>query len=327
MNSKPCLTQNLSTSCTNSSPLERGFLQMSSCQLRRFFWIAIALTSISCSKITPSNSRVASPQFSEPVALKIIVQPAQDRSEQKRMIPPLKAHLEKVLGQPVDFMVAKDYEDSINVLVAGQVNAAYMGGASYFEALERGAKVKPLVAPIDRYTLRPWYRACILVPAKSSIKTLADLKNKRVAFVNRSSTSGYLKPLAALRELGIQPERDLAAVIFGDTHDRTAAMLGKAADAIATNLATYTRWKQQGKLSEQAVRIIWQSDPFPHSPVLISETLPPELVEKLKEAFLTTPEGIQDLMGAETIGYTLVEAEDYEAVQDLRQELNLTKEP
>jgi len=243
------------------------------------------------------------------------------------MIAPLDAHLEKVLGQPVEFLIAKDYKESVDMLIDGRANSAYIGATSYFEALERGAKVKPLVAPIERYTTRPWYRACIVVPANSPIKTLEDLRGKRVAFVSQSSTSGYLMPLAALRKQGIEPERDFAAVLFGNTHEQTQALLGKQADAIATNLGSYTYWKAEDKSAAKNSRIIWQSEPFPHSPVLVSETLPPELVDKLKEAFLTTPEGIQDLMGAETAGYTLVEAEDYEGVQELRKQLNLAAEP
>jgi phosphonate transport system substrate-binding protein len=48
-------------------------------------------------------------------------------------------------------------------------------------------------------------------------------------------------------------------------------------------------------------------------------------LEKLKEAFLTTPAGIEDLMGAKSAGYTLVEAEDYESIGELRRQLNLSR--
>jgi phosphonate transport system substrate-binding protein len=311
---------------TMRNSIENSLRKLSAHLSIKMLSIAIAITLTSCLKPTqPNPSTSANPPT--PATLRFSVQPTQDRLEQERIIAPLDAHLEKVLGQPVEFLIAKDYQDSVDMLFDGRANAAYIGAASYFEALERGAKVRPLVAPIDRYTARPWYRSCILVPANSPIKSLEDLKGKRVGFVSRSSTSGYLKPLAALRKLNIEPDRDFAQVIFGGTHDRTEALLGKQADAIATNLATYTRWKQQGKLTAQATRMLWQSDPSPHSPVLISENLPPELVEKLTEAFLTTPEGIQDLMGAETAGYTLVEEEDYESIQELRQQLKLTMEP
>ncbi len=273
----------------------------------------------------PTKATQESPPSSPETVLRISVQPTQDRVEQERMIPPLDAHLEQVLGQRVDFIIAKDYQESVDMLVDGRANAVYAGVVSYFEALERGAKVTPLVAPIDADTVRPWYRSCLVVAANNSIKTLQDLKGKRVAFVDRFSTSGYLIPLAALKQEGIDPERDFSKVVFGGTHAETEQLLAtNQVDAIATNLATYNQLQQQGE--GENPRIIWKSDPIPHAPVLVSGNLPPELIKKLKQAFLTTPAGIKDLMGAKTVGYTLVEEEDYKSIGELRRQLNLSRE-
>ncbi|MDX2231004.1 MAG: phosphate/phosphite/phosphonate ABC transporter substrate-binding protein [Leptolyngbyaceae cyanobacterium bins.349] len=274
---------------------------------------------------SPAPSPVAVAQRA--ATLRISVLPTQNQTVQKRMIAPLESHLERVLGQPVDFLIAADYKDNVDMLVDGRANAAYTGAVSYLEALERGAKVEPLVAPIDRFTARPWYRACIIVAANRPIKTLADLKGRRVAFVNPSSTSGYQMPLASLRQSGIEPKRDFAEVIFGGTHAKTEALLeaGKV-DAIATNIPSYQMRQTLGKLTPQNSRILWESAPVPHSPFLVAQDLPPALVEKLKEAFLTVPPGLQDIVGTQAAGYTLVVAADYDPIRVLRDQLNLRAE-
>ncbi|HEY9882681.1 MAG TPA: phosphate/phosphite/phosphonate ABC transporter substrate-binding protein [Thermosynechococcaceae cyanobacterium] len=287
---------------------------------------AIALPSCLKPQANPSQSTDAT-NPSQAAVLRISVLPTQNQAEQEKMIAPLEAHLEKVLGQPVDFLIASSYQDNVDMLLDGRANAAYTGAVSYFEALERGAKVEPIVAPIDQYTARPWYRACIIVAANSPIKTLEDLKGRRVAFVSASSTSGYLMPLAALKQLNIDPERDFAHLVFGRTHAKTEALLEEGAvDAIATNMPSYTKRQSLGKLTPQNSRVLWQSAPVPHSPFLVSTDLPPAVIEKLKEAFLTVPPGLQDIVGTQAAGYTLVQASDYQPMQQLRIQLNLAVE-
>ncbi len=273
---------------------------------------------------SPTASNSSTPPPSGQAVLRISVLPTQNKAEQEKMIAPLDAHMEKVLGQPVEFLIAESYKDNVDMLVDGRANAAYTGAVSYFEALEQGAKVEPIAAPIDKFTNRPWYRACILVPANSPIHTLADLKGKRVAFVSPSSTSGYLMPLAALKQLDIDPEQDFAQVLFGGTHAETEALLeDRQVDAIATNIPSYQKRQTLGKLTPQNTRVLWESAPVPHSPFLISSDLPPDLIEKLKEAFLTVPPDLRDIVGTQAIGYTLVVASDYEPIQQLRIQLNL----
>jgi phosphonate transport system substrate-binding protein len=93
--------------------------------------------------------------------------------------------------------------------------------------------------------------------------------------------------------------------------------------AIATNIPSYIKRQTFGKLTPQNSRVFWQSQPVPHSPFLVSSNLPPELIEKIKEAFLTVPPGMQDIIGTQAEGYTLVVASDYEPMQKLRIQLNL----
>lgn len=295
-------------------------------KLSRVLVITSAIALSSCLNPQANQSQPTN-LASQKAVLRVSVLPTQNKTEQEKMIAPLEAHLEKVLGQSVDFLIASSYQDNVDMLIDGRANAAYTGAVSYFEALERGAKVEPIVAPIDKYTARPWYRACIIVAADSPIKTLKDLKGKRVAFVSKSSTSGYLMPLAALRQLKIDLEKDFAQVIFGGTHAKTEAMLEDGiVDAIATNMPSYNKRQRLGKLTPQNSRVLWESAPVPHSPFLISTNLHPEIIENLKEAFLTVPPGLQDIVGTAAIGYTLVHASDYQPMEDLRIQLNLAAE-
>ncbi|MBD2449373.1 phosphate/phosphite/phosphonate ABC transporter substrate-binding protein [Nostoc sp. FACHB-152] len=256
--------------------------------------------------------------------LKVGVLPTQSRTEQERMIKPLDEYLEKSLGRQVDFQIGNNYKEVVDWLVQGKLDMAYLGPVTYLEAVEKGAKVEPLVAPIDKQTGQPWYRSCIIVKADSPIKTIKDLKGKRVAFVDKSSTSGYLMAAASLKKLEINPNQDLAKVIFASSHSKSMEALENGiVDASVTNISSYLKRQKQGKLTPQNSRVIWESAPIPHSPIVISQKLSPELIFQLKKAFISSPDGIEDIVGTESAGYTLVIPSDYAPIQQLRQELNL----
>jgi len=256
--------------------------------------------------------------------LKVGVLPTQSRTEQEKMIKPLDDYLEKSLGRQVDFQIADNYQEVVNWVVQGKLDMAYLGPVTYLEAVERGAKVEPLVAPIDKHTGQPWYRSCIIVKANSPIKTIKDLKGKRVAFVNKLSTSGYLMAATTLKKLEINPHRDFAQVIYAGSHRKSIGALENGnVDAAITNISSYLKWQKQGNITPNRYRVIWESAPIPHSPIVISQKLSPDLIQQLKQAFISSPDGIEDIVGTESAGYTLVIPSDYEPIQKLRQDLNL----
>ncbi|ODG96432.1 phosphonate ABC transporter substrate-binding protein [Nostoc sp. KVJ20] len=324
--------------------------------------IIMALLSVGCTgKVSEKNQSVVDSVSSKQKlpALKIGVLPTQSRTEQEGMIKPLKEYLEQSLGRrvdtesqsktiggqgrhkkleiqkvqnaiasSVDFQIAQDYQQIIDWLLQDKLDMAYLGPMSYLEAVDRGAKVEPLVAPIDKHTGQPWYRACIIVKQDSRIKTLKDLKGKRIAFVDKLSTSGYLMPLATFKKLGIDDNRNFAQVLYAGSHSNSMAALEDGiVDAAATNISSYLKRQKNGKLTPQNSRILWESAPIPNSPIVVSKKLSPELIKRLKQAFISSPEGLQDIIGTESAGYTLVTPSDYTPIEQLRKYLNLISVP
>ncbi|MDJ0772604.1 MAG: phosphate/phosphite/phosphonate ABC transporter substrate-binding protein [Mastigocoleus sp. MO_167.B18] len=260
-------------------------------------------------------------------SLKIGVLPNYSPTKQKGMTQALDRYLEKTLGLQVDFRIASEYQNIIDWLVKEEIDIAYLGATSYLEALERGARVKPLVAPIDKYSGRPWFKSVILVKANSSVQSLSDLKGKRVAFVDKFSTSGYLVPAIAFQQIRITPKYDFVQTIYAGTHYKSIKALqeGKV-DAAATNIPFYMKLKKLGKLNQNEFRAIWKSDYISQVPIVVCQKLPEELVENLKLAFLQAPNGIEEIMGIQSTGYTLILERDYRRIRKLRKKLNFRSE-
>ena len=256
--------------------------------------------------------------------LRIGMLPTQRFEEQQRMIKPLEEYLEKSLETEINFLVASDYKQVVKWLVDGKIDMAYVAGVSYLEALEGGAEIEPLVAPINKYTGRPWYRAAIVVRVNSNIKTLHQLKGKRFAFVNKSSTSGYLMPFSALNKGGINPEQEFKKVIYSGTHAQTLeALKNDDVDAAATNIPYYLKQQKMGQLRPEEFRVIWESPPIPPSLIVVSKKLPADSIKKLKVSLLNTPEGIEDIFGRQSAGYTTIIDADYTSIRQLRAKLSL----
>lgn len=261
---------------------------------------------------------------SELATLNMAVIPWQVSAEQEKQLQPLADYLTKTLGRPVKFQITKDYDTSVNLLVEGKVELAYLGAFSYIKARLANPQVQPIVAPIEKTTGRPWYTSIIVVNSDSSIKSLKDLKGKRFAFVSKSSTSGYLVPMAQFNDIGIEPDRDFGKVTYAGSHDKVKEELiaGKV-DAIADDKRSYLAQQKAGKLDSSKYNIIWESQPIPNAPIVASSKLPPQLIADLKKAFIKAPDGLLDPSGSESAGYTLAQDEDYTPMRKLQERLGL----
>ena len=302
--------------------------------------LAVTVLSIGCTQPSENSQRTpmdkaASPNGSQPLdessnlgkelaTLNMATIPWQVSTDQLKQLQPLADYLSKAVGRPVKFQVAKDYDTAINLLVEGKVDFAQLGPLTYVKAKQRNPHLQPIVAPIEKTTGRPWYTSVIVVKNNSGINNLKDLKGKRVAFVSKSSASGYLVPLGALKDIGIEPEQDFAAVTYAGSHNQVKEelILGKV-DAIANDKRSYLAQLKAGNIDATKYKIIWESQPIPNTPIVASSKLPPQELTAIKKAFINAPEGIIDPSGSESAGYTLVQDEDYTPIRNLQQRLGL----
>jgi len=267
-----------------------------------------------------SSSQASNEKAPETLTIAVITQSNdKDKQEQERI---LAEYLTKALKRPVSIQGTTDYNNAVQLLVEEKVQVAGLGPLSYIEAKQRNPQVEPIVAPINKITGRPWYKSAIVVNSASGIKTIDDLKGKRFGFVSKLSTSGYMFPVVHLLEMGLNLDQDFASVEFFKSHDNnlTALIDGKV-DAVAIELNVYKKFKDAGKIDD-SYQVIWESTPIPESPMVISQKLPPQLIEELKEAFTKAPSGMLTAMGVPANGYTLVQDSDYDRVRQVRKQLD-----
>ena len=170
---------------------------------------------------------------------------------------PLQAYLEKQLGRPIKLIIPTNYNATVEGIGNGSLDIAYFGGLTYVKAhVHYGAR--PLVQrDIDQH-----FRSLFITHPGTGITRLQDLAGKTFCFGDINSTSGHLYPVKALKEAGIQPDKQLKSFRYTGSHAATAqAVAAGACDAGALDETVYTSLVSQAKLPGPA-NVFFASQPF-----------------------------------------------------------------
>ncbi|NNG19812.1 phosphate/phosphite/phosphonate ABC transporter substrate-binding protein [Naumannella sp. ID2617S] len=208
----------------------------------------------------------------------------QSQSLQNQYDPVIKL-LEKETGKKIQFQNATDYAAVIEGQRAGKIDLAGYGPFSYKIAKDGGVPVEPVGTPVKTKDTPPGYYSMGWVPGNSPIASLNEFKGKKVCFVDKASTSGYLYPSAGLKAVGIDPEKDVTPVMAGG-HD--ASLLAIKSGQCEVGFAYDTMIDQviaKGSLKQGDVKQVWKSEQIAGSPLAMNtKTLDADTQAKIREA-------------------------------------------
>lgn len=258
---------------------------------------------------------------STPEALRIGVIPAQGSSQMEKGTEKLADILAEALEREVVAEIYPDYNGVVEAMGAGHIHMAYLGPLTYVEAHERYGVEAIVTQLIDG---QPYYYAYLIAPADSPYTSLEDVAahaaDIRFAFGDISSTSGSLIPGLALKEAGIfksQQEHQFKSVIYTGDHTATAlAVQNKQQDVGAIDSAYYNNLVQQGKVDGSLIKIIWQSEPLFQYPWAVVDSLPQDIIDRIRKAMLAIqdPDILSAYGGAS--GFTEASNDDYAAIRE-----------
>ena len=215
--------------------------------------------------------------------LRVSAIPDESPTELQRKFAPLGAYLEKATGAKVSFVPVSDYAATVEGLAAKKLDLVWYGGFTFVQARRRTGTAIPLVQREEDAQ----FHSKFIVPADSKAKTLADLKGSNFAFGSVSSTSGHLMPRYFLLQNGIDPDKDFAKVAYSGAHDVTAKWVesGKV-QAGVLNESVLEKLFEEKKIDKSKVRVLWTTPPYFDYNWTVRGDLDPNLVAKLKSAFL-----------------------------------------
>lgn len=241
--------------------------------------------------------------------------------------------LEQEAGVSIEFQNASDYAAVIEGQRAGQIDMASYGPFSYVIAKDSGVDIDAVVAPTNDKDVAPAYTSLAYVRADSDMDSLDDIDGQEVCFVDAASTSGYLVPMKGLMDAGKSMDDDMQQVLAGG-HDASLLSLESGnCDVAFAHDAMLDTLVASGQLEDGALRSIWESDPIPEDPIAVSNSIDPEVIERittvlrekankpaLVEAGICDSEDDCVLPELIEYGYLPVTDEDFDSIRELCEE-------
>src|SRR5690606_11106422 len=152
-------------------------------------------------------------QWEDPDPLSRACTPVEDPAVYFDIWKPFLAHLSRVTGRQVRYFTVDSYAAQIEAMRAGRLHVAGIStGPTPFADNLAGYVPFAIMGSEDGtfgYTLQLYVRK------DSGIRTIADLKGKRVAHTTPTSNAGHQAPMALFPDLGIVPGVDYEIVYSG----------------------------------------------------------------------------------------------------------------
>ncbi|NGG32491.1 phosphate/phosphite/phosphonate ABC transporter substrate-binding protein [Lactobacillus jensenii] len=173
--------------------------------------VATACSSNNSSKTSSSTG------YTPKKVLNVQFVPSSQASTLEAKAKPLESLLKRELGIPVKVTVSTSNNALVEAMSSHQVDVGFLPPDAYVLAHKR--KIADVLLQAERYgydepsgkmnkTLMDKYRAMVVVKKGSKIKSWKDLKGKKIAVQESSSTSGYVYPVAELYKKGLNVVKD-----------------------------------------------------------------------------------------------------------------------
>ena len=198
------------------------------------------------------------------------------------------AALGKLVGVPIRVTVASDYAAVVEALRNRTADLAFVHPAGYVLA---NREAKAMIVAKDQWHGNTAYTSRIYVRKESGLKTLEELRGKTIAFVDPSSTSGYVYPMVMLIEKGLVQNKDpktfFKEFVFSGSHDAgLQALLHGHVDAFASFDQAREQYLKDPAEREKLIYIA-ESAPIPEGGICARDGLDPALVAKVRAALLS----------------------------------------
>ena len=196
--------------------------------------------------------------------------------------------LGRLVGMPVRVTVAADYAAVVEALRNHTADLAFTHPGGYVLG---SREAKATIVAKNVWHGKSTFTSRIFVRKDAGVRDVEDLRGKTIAFVDPTSSSGYIYPMALLIQRGLVKNRDpktfFREAMFAGAHDAAMrALLNGHVDAIASfDLAREQYLKDPAE--RERIIFVAETQPIPEAGIAARNGLDPQLVARVRTALLS----------------------------------------
>jgi ABC-type phosphate/phosphonate transport system substrate-binding protein len=233
-------------------------------------------------------------------------------------------------GLAFDYVLFSNYERQVQALFDGGIDVAWNSPLAWIRAERIGRARGQAVKAIAMRDTDCDLTSVIVVRSDADIKTVADLKGKRVGVGAIDSPQATLIPLNFLRGQGLKPGSDFTVRRFdvlvgkhgdhiGGERDAARALMAGELDAACMIDGNHLLFVGEGTLPAGRSRVLAQTPAYDHCNFTVTARAPGEQIEQLHRLLMSMSyadaavrplldlEGLKAWQQGRTSGYALLE--------------------
>lgn len=234
--------------------------------------------------------------------------PRRGPSDTMSAFTPLQEHLAAVLAEKVELRVFKDFNAFEKALASRELDIVHLNQLHYIEAKALGYRVfaRNIEDGSDMII------GALLVRKDSPVKTLQDLKGKKILFGgNAKAMQAYIAPSYLLREAGLKEGVDYTSEFAKNPPSAFLAVAAGAADA-GGGATVLLKLKEVQPVAGE-LRILAATDPLVQLSWAVGERVSEEKTSLILKAMEDAPANVR--AAAKVDGWKKTEDSEYAAVR------------
>ena len=193
-------------------------------------------------------------------------------------------YLSRATGKPVETAVFATTAEQLAALEDGKLHVTGFNSGAVPIAVASAGFVPVCTFGNDDGSFG--IKMLFIVPAKSPVNKLEDLKGRDVTFTTQDSNSGCKAAMAALQDHELLPQRDYTLRFSGGHEASIVRVASGESDVAPVASDLLQRAIAAGAIKPDQFRIIYESERFPPVTMGYAHDLTDELAASIRQAFL-----------------------------------------